>query len=216
MIDFSKRMGNASDGKSIDPIELYDSLDRESDKGPLRPAQVAILSEWFNERRSERDIIIKLHTGQGKTLIGLLILQSRINEELGPVVYVCPNIYLADQTREQAKQFGIKTCDFDSSNNLPDEFWNSSAVLITHVQKMFNGRTKFKLGSQSIGVNTIILDDSHACIDTIEESTSIKIPSDSDLYTSIIKIFNEDLEEQGYAKLQEIITGESFEVMMVL
>ncbi|WP_421797700.1 DEAD/DEAH box helicase [Haliscomenobacter sp.] len=215
MINFSKRMGSGKNIKPTNPIELYDTLDRESDKGPLRPSQLEILTTWYTSRKNEKDLIIKLHTGQGKTLIGLLILQSRLNEDKGPVVFVCPNIYLADQTREQAKQFGIKTCDFDSSNNLPDEFWNSTAILITHVQKMFNGATKFGLGNQAVTVNTIILDDCHSCIDTIEEASSITIPRTSNLYDAIISIFKESLEAQGYAKLQEIIAKESNEVMFI-
>ena len=35
--------------------------------------------------RSEMDVIVKMHTGQGKTLIGLLILKSKLNETGDPV-----------------------------------------------------------------------------------------------------------------------------------
>ena len=62
---------------------IYDGLDRASDKGPLRPAQKAILAEWHEHRRDSKDVIVKMHTGQGKTLIGLLILQAKLNEDLG-------------------------------------------------------------------------------------------------------------------------------------
>ncbi len=36
--------------------------------------------------RIRRDIIVKLHTGQGKTLIGLLMLQARLNAGKGPAL----------------------------------------------------------------------------------------------------------------------------------
>jgi replicative superfamily II helicase len=215
MIDFSKRIEQQQNGKPTNPSEIYETLDRASDKGPLRPAQFAILEEWFKSRRDEKDIIIKLHTGQGKTLIGLLVLKSRLNEGLGPVLYVCPNKYLADQTREQARQFGIKTCDFDSSNNFPAEFWDNSSVLITYVQKIFNGLSKFGLRNSSINVNTVVLDDSHACIDSIEAATTLQIPRSSELYDEIIAIFKEVMEEQGFAKFHEILVADSNEVMIV-
>ena len=80
MIDFSKRLDAKLLEKKTHPVEIYDTLDRASDKGPLRPAQEAILNTWYESNRNKKDVIIKLHTGQGKTLVGLLILQSRINE----------------------------------------------------------------------------------------------------------------------------------------
>ncbi len=75
MVDFKKRLAGEKADKPVDPVKLYDTLDRAHDKGPLRPAQLAVLDDWFKNHQSTRDIIVKLHTGQGKTLIGLLTLQ---------------------------------------------------------------------------------------------------------------------------------------------
>ena len=97
MVDFRKRLGIKQIEKKINPVEIYDSLDRRSVTGPLRPAQEDVLTTWFNSRRNDRDLIVKLHTGEGKTLIGLLILQSKINSGDGPCIFICPNIYLADK-----------------------------------------------------------------------------------------------------------------------
>ncbi|EBR9971371.1 DEAD/DEAH box helicase, partial [Salmonella enterica subsp. enterica serovar Enteritidis] len=126
--------------------------------------QKKILEEWFNKRKNERDNIIKLHTGEGKTLIGLLILQSKINETNAPCIYICPNIYLAKQAVKDAEKFGIPYCIIDQSKTIPDDFLAGRKILITHVQKLFNGKTAFGLGSKSIQVDSIILDDSQACI----------------------------------------------------
>lgn len=87
MVDFTKRLGSSTTEKVVDPVKLYDTLDRASDKGPLRPAQVSVLQDWFDNRQGDRDVIVKLHTGQGKTLIGLLMLQSRLNAKQSPCVY---------------------------------------------------------------------------------------------------------------------------------
>src|ERR1700722_509431 len=110
MVNFKNRLAGKGAQKQTDPIRLYDTLDRAHDKGPLRPAQLAVLKEWLGNHQNTRDIIVKLHTGQGKTLIGLLILQARLNAQSGPAVYLCPNNFLIEQTCEQAKQFGIATC----------------------------------------------------------------------------------------------------------
>ena len=91
MVDFKKKLAVKKVKSPVEPIELYNSLDRAVDKGPLRPAQAAVLKEWHEGYRSQRDVIVKLHTGQGKTLIGLLILQSRLNDGKGPALYLCPN-----------------------------------------------------------------------------------------------------------------------------
>jgi replicative superfamily II helicase len=107
MVEFRNRLSGKRVGAVIDPVKLYDTLDRAHDKGPLRPAQVAVLEEWFRARSTERDVIVKLHTGQGKTLIGLLMLQARINDKQGPALYLCPDNFLIEQTCEQAKQFHI-------------------------------------------------------------------------------------------------------------
>src|SRR5436305_835940 len=98
MVDFNKRLAKRDLNKPTDPIALYDTLDRASDKGELRRVQVEVLEAWHKDRRAEKDVILKLHTGQGKTLIGLLMLQSKLNEGAGPAIYLCPNNYLIDQT----------------------------------------------------------------------------------------------------------------------
>ena len=65
MVEFRNRLSSKRSGAVIDPVKLYDTLDRAHDKGPLRPAQIAVLEEWFSSRHDERDVIVKLHTGQG-------------------------------------------------------------------------------------------------------------------------------------------------------
>ncbi len=76
MVDFKKRLAKAQWTGQWCPARSYHRLDRASDKGPLRPAQSAVLDIWHAKRRGLRDVILKLHTGQGKTLIGLLILSQ--------------------------------------------------------------------------------------------------------------------------------------------
>lgn len=205
MVDFAKQLANKRvAAKPTDPSEIYKTLDRASDKGPLRPAQEAILGEWHGARRGQKDVVVKMHTGQGKTLIGLLILQSKLNEEVGPALYLCPNNHLVDQTVSQAKQFGIMCAT--APGELPADFLESRQILVTSVQKLFNGLTKFGLGPQSQSVGTVVMDDCHACIDAIRDACVIRIPRTHRAYNAILALFSPDLEEQGvgtYAEIRE-------------
>ena len=205
MVDFKKRLSGGKVPSLTDPIALYDTLDREVDKGPLRPPQVDVLHEWYNSKLNERDIIVKLHTGQGKTLIGLLMLQSRLNQGQGPAIYLCPDNFLIDQTCEQAKQFGIKTCT--ANPELPDEFLNSKCILVTSVQKLFNGRTKFGINKDSVAIGTLLMDDAHACSDIIREQLRIRIPKEDAAYLAIKTLFEADLEHQGVGTFADIQNG---------
>lgn len=202
MVDFKKRLAGKQVQKPVDPIPLYDTLDRAHDKGPLRPAQVSVLKDWFAHHQSTRDVIVKLHTGQGKTLIGLLMLQSRLNASQGPAVYLCPDNFLINQTCEQAKQFGISTCVAEP--DLPDAFLNCEKILVTSVQKLFNGLTRFGLRRKSIAIGTLLMDDAHACSDIIRESCRIRIPSEEPAYEALKTLFAEDLEQQGVGTYADI------------
>lgn len=211
-MDFTKKLGKAQTQKVIDPRAIYETLDRASDKGPLRPAQDSILKAWHETRRNDKDLIIKLQTGQGKTLIGLLMLQARLNEGLGPAVYLCANNFLADQTRKQAREFGITNLCDDPDDS---DFIAGRSILINNVTKLFNGLTRFQLGSQSHAVGTVLLDDSHACADSIRSTFSINLKAGSSLYAALRDLFETDLENQGLGSYADIKLGKFDSVLPV-
>ncbi|MDC8016231.1 DEAD/DEAH box helicase family protein [Tahibacter soli] len=213
MVDFKIINPGPVGGKPIDPIQLYDTLDRSVEKGPLRPAQDAVLREWYDSRRNEKDVLIKLHTGQGKTLVGLLILQVQLNKNEGPAVYLCPDNQLIDQTCDQARQFGIKTCRTDG--DLPDSFLDSKTILVTSIQKLFNGLTRFGLKRNSIRVGALLMDDAHACSDAIREACKIRISSNEPAYAVLRELFATDLEQQGVGTFADLINGSRDAVLPV-
>jgi replicative superfamily II helicase len=208
MVDFKKRLNKSEIVKKTNPVELYDSLDRRSIAGPLRPAQEKILSEWYESRKDDKDLIVKLHTGEGKTLIGLLILQSKINAQKGPCLFVCPNKYLVQQVKRDAKKFGISYCSIEPDNTLPNDFIDGKKILITHVQKVFNGKTIFGLGNDYTHVENVILDDSHACIDSIKDTFTINLDREHQVYKEIFELFKDALPEQGEGTFLEIENGD--------
>lgn len=216
MVDFTKRLNKKKSEKKLNPVDIYETIDRKSDTGPLRPAQKEILESWFNNRKNEKDLIVKLHTGEGKTLIGLLILQSVLNSNEGPCLYVCPNIYLVRQVCAEAEKFGIGYCTI-GDDGIPNEFFSGEKILIVHAQKLFNGLSIFGTNNNFIKASTIILDDSHTCIDIIKDAFSITInkKSNSLLYDNIISIFEDDLIEQGEGSFLDIKNG-NYDTLMTI
>ena len=141
-------------------------------------------------------------------MTGLLLLHSKINSGEGPCLYICPNKYLAEQVRLEAQKFGIPICEITDQNDLPDDFILGTKILITHVQKVFNGRTIFGLDNKSVHVGSVILDDSHACIDSIKNALTIKVGNSHPLYKQVMTLFEDDIREQGEGSFLEIESGE--------
>ncbi len=217
MVDFSKILGPDKIKALNDPIKIFKSLDKESGKEYLRPSQEAALKNWYENSRDQKDIIIKLHTGQGKTLIGLVILQSFLNEEKGPAIYICPNNYLVDQTIAQANSFGINTVKIGTDNRLPASFLNSKAILITNCKKLFNGKSIFgvtRSNREIISIGAIVIDDAHKCVDIIRESFSFIINRfignlENPLYRKLFNLFYDALSNQAPGTLFDIEEGEN-------
>lgn len=217
MVDFTKKLNQNTIERKVNPLEIYDTIDRKSITGPLRPAQKNILEDWFLRFRDKKDLIIKLHTGEGKTLIGLLILQSQINSNKGPCLYLCPNRYLVQQVCEEAEKFGINYCVILDETELPNEFLSGNKLLITHVQKLFNGMSIFGVGNRYIKTGTVILDDSHACIDVLKRAYTITIEKkkNENLYNSFLELFEENLRDQGEGSFIDIQTG-NYDALMAV
>ncbi len=177
--------------------------------------QANILTKWHKDCRDKKDLIIKLHTGAGKTLVGLLIAMSYINNSDGPVVYVCPNIYLMQQVCADAQKFGVPFCIVRDNNEVPNDCLEGKRVLITYVQKVFNGLSIFGTGNKSMSVGCIILDDSHACIDSMIGSCTIQLFRTSAVYNQILNLVEPDLHEQGTGTLHDILDRQSNELMAI-
>lgn len=216
MVNFKNKLKQHIVEKPIDPIEIYDNLDRTAQAGPLRDSQIEVLSEWYKNRFTERDIVVKLHTGEGKTLVGLLMLQSKLNKKEGPVLYVCPNIYLFNQVIAEAVKFGISYCTLGKGDReIPIDFINQKSILITYVQKLFNGKSIFGLGNDSESVGTIVLDDAHACIESIRNTYTLSIPKEHYIYGLLLDIFEAPLKSQGAGTYFDIKLGHSGDVLQI-
>ncbi|KAB1661558.1 DEAD/DEAH box helicase [Pseudoclavibacter sp. CFCC 13796] len=198
--------GNPADS-TVDPKQLFRALPKPSGS-PFRfphDIQTEVWDKWF-QRRNEPDLVVKMNTGSGKTVVGLLILKSSLNEKKEPAVYLVPNKQLVAQVCRTADNLGIKW----TKDPRDPIFRQHQAILITTVHTMYNGKSKFGLHgtlAQSIPVSTVIIDDAHACIPIIEEQFSLTIPAQSPQYRELLALFNEELKKQSMAGHTAIMEG---------
>lgn len=85
MVDFKKLPVSKAKPKPINPREIFNALPKPSGINDLYAGQAEVLNAWF-AHRTEKDVVVKLHTGGGKTLVALLMAQSVVNEIGEPVL----------------------------------------------------------------------------------------------------------------------------------
>ncbi len=89
-LDFSRLTGPSAADTKIHPRDIFAALPARSSRYEyLRDVQREVFDGWFG-RRTERDLVIKMNTGNGKTLVGLMLLKSALNEHAGPAAYLTP------------------------------------------------------------------------------------------------------------------------------
>ena len=139
MATLLSRLSGAKKSAPIEPREIFMALPKK-EKGYEYPRDVQsqVWKKWF-DTRNDKNCIIKMNTGSGKTVVGLMILQSCLNEGKGPAVYVVPDNYLAVQVCEEAKRIGIlAVTDKDDYS-----YTENRAILVTTIYALVNGHSVF-------------------------------------------------------------------------
>lgn len=212
-IDFSKLSGANPANTALAPREIFSVLPRKVKKYQyLRDVQAEVLRDWF-ARRPEKDIVLKMNTGGGKTVVGLLIMKSCLNEGFGPAVYVTPDIYLAQQVVKEAEELGIEvTQETDSPR-----FRRSQAILVTHIHKVINGKSVFGVGDEGskIKIGSMVVDDAHACLSTTEGQFTLTADAGHNLYTELFTLFKDDLYNQSKPGAMEVEAQDPAKNMLV-
>ena len=192
MVDFKKLRESKIQPTVIEPVEIFRRLPKPIGINDLYVSQAQVLEEWYERRNRDRDIVIKLNTGGGKTLVGLLIAQSILNEHHEPVIYLSPTVQLVKQTVQKAVEYSIPAVAYEKGKDLPDEFLAGKSVLVCSYEALFNAASK-KFGvrgiSVPISVGAILLDDAHVAFSRVRESFTLRIDSkkSADLYNHLTK-----------------------------
>jgi replicative superfamily II helicase len=220
MVDFKKLRSSKAKASVTDPIEIFRRLPKPPGITDLYISEAHVLEEWY-QRREERDLVIKLHTGGGKTLVGLLIAQSILNEIHEPVVYLSPTTQLVEQCLERARDYGIPAMPYAKNEDFPDEFLSGNCVLICTYQALFNGMSRFGApGSKRdpLHAGGIILDDAHVSFSTVRDSFTLRIEKDSDkeAYEYLTNLFRHDFELTGrLGTFDDVVSGLDYNILEV-
>lgn len=192
MVDFNKLRTQAQRPTPTDPLEIFRRLPKPPGINDLYTSQAEVLETWF-QRRERRDTVLKLHTGGGKTLVGLLMAQSTLNELKEPVLYLAPTVQLVNQTLEKAKLHGIAAVPYVRKQPLDEDFVNCKAIMVATYKALFNGHSKF--GVRGSGTPTkagaVILDDAHVAFSEVRESFTLAVKSkeDKERYEALCALF---------------------------
>lgn len=211
MLNFSALAGGPNGLEEIiDPRQIFSSLNRNERFKFISSDQGDVLGQW-HERRDQNDITIKMNTGSGKMLIGLLILKSSLNENRGPALYVAPDNYLVRQVIAESKALGISaTDDVDDA-----EFRAGRAIAVINIDKIVNGKSVFGVGVPKIEVGAIVIDDAHACLDAISSQFTIELPRGHQTHDKLLALFEDDLKASSRVGWVEISAGDPHGLMQV-
>lgn len=219
MVDFSKLRSAKSKAQPIEPAEILRRLPKPAGFNDLYTSQADVLRNWFDNRNTP-DTVIKLHTGGGKTLVGLLMAQSTLNETKSPVLYLAPTTQLVGQTLERARQFGIPAVTYQRGVPLHEDFLNSKAVMIATYAALFHGMSKFGVeGSHdAVSVAAIILDDAHAAFSDVRDSFTLNVDARAtpQIYKTLCDLFRRSFKNAGKGgTFDDIISAREYGVLEV-
>lgn len=171
--DFNSLNRPAAAKRPINPIEIFRSAPALAQTpNDLWQGQSKALELWHANRHL-RDTLISLHTGAGKSIVGLLVAQSLINEGVSKVLYVCATNDLVSQTsREIETKLG-----FTHSTRMAGKFSNDSystgeGFCLTNYQALFNSRTIFARDNRP---GAIIFDDAHVAEKIIRDCFTLRL-----------------------------------------
>lgn len=201
-IDFSDMLDEEGE-EVLHPRDIFFTLSRQPQFSFPRDIQTEVMNHWF-ARRDEKDTVIKLNVGSGKTLVGLLLLQSSLNEGKGPALYVAPDIQLAQQVMQEAAALGLEVTDDPRDAS----YAAGERICVVNVYKLFNGRSVFGVGRSEINIGTVIIDDAHACVSTISKQFRVHLDNTHAAYQKVLSVLSEDMKGYNAARYLEIESGD--------
>ena len=173
MIDFNSLIGLGKPEVSFNLKKLYRELDVKGMHTEPRPVQREAL-EVLTQRHDERDLILKVSTGAGKTTIGLLYLYGFLRTEQEPVAYICTTIQLVEQVIAEAQCLGIPTRAYlGGATYPPAECVRGEAILVCTYDKLFNAKSTFHRTDVNLTLNAIVFDDAHAGVENIRKQFTL-------------------------------------------
>ncbi|MYC84366.1 MAG: hypothetical protein F4X18_02470 [Acidimicrobiia bacterium] len=151
----------------------------------LRDGQRLVLEEYSSNHRQTQDLAIEMGTGEGKTLIALLIADYALDTRRS-VAYLTGTRQLAQYVREEAIALGLDSVLFSAGNyggqSLSD-YHDAQTVGIMNYWVYFNSNPRPQ------PADLLILDDAHLAEQPLVGMYKLRIPrtldDSAELYTSL-------------------------------
>ena len=213
--DFSKLNVTRQQTKPTHPIDIFQGAAiTDGNINDLWLGQGDALREW-HANRDKDDVAVVLNTGAGKTLVGLLIAQSLVNETRRQVVYACSSIQLVEQTATKANGYGLPAATYyRRAFSQGDSYLRAEAPCVTTYQALFNGRSRFR----SDDIAAVIFDDAHTADQMLRDQFSLSIKRDemTETFDQILALFQPYHSSVGLASsFAEVFNGEASREFLV-
>lgn len=195
-MDFSKLGGTAKRATPTNPIQLFESLPSlPTTPNDLWRGQAEALNGW-DSARDKHDVLVSLNTGAGKTIVGILIAQSLVNEGKENVVYVCSTRDLVLQTAGEAARIGVKCTTRLEGGFDNDLFETGQGFCITTYAALFNGHSRIR---RRHFPDAVVFDDAHVAESILRDSFTLRvsITSHPELFAKLVQLYQPAFEELG-------------------
>jgi len=191
-------------GQYANPEALFADIKQKKSPG-LLSQQADIIRRYMADAIDLPDVSIQLATGQGKTLIGILIGEWLRKEKSYRVLYLCPTKQLAHQVALQStNDYGIPALCFtgkqsDYSAISKDEYASGQKIAISTYSALFNSNPYFS------DPNVIVMDDVHQSEGYISSLWSVRLNRDNkeheELFESTLTIISRYLPRYEFERI---------------
>ncbi len=206
------RLSVPSGKKPIDPLEIFKKATLRGSIENIWEPQAEALKSW-RDVRNDSDIVVQMNTGGGKTLVGVLIAQSLVNETKGRVFFVCPNNQLVEQTLDRAKEIGLSPAiRYKGDWTSREDFESGNAFCVTNYAALFNGKSIFRKDD----IDAIVFDDAHVAENAIRSQFTIRIPNKHKAFGKVLQLFRKHFANSSRSsQFQDIAKGKNSPVLYI-
>jgi Helicase C-terminal domain/DEAD/DEAH box helicase len=171
----------------------------------LRPGQKLVLDAYATDHLDTADLAIEMPTGDGKTLLALLIADWALDQGWS-VAYLTGTRQLAEHVESEAVRLGLEVVRFAGRNYggaKLDDYHQANAVGVMNYWVYFNSKPVVQ------PADLVIFDDAHLAEQPLSSLQTLRIPytkgASADLYRAICKIAV--TRTTGYPGLRAMLDG---------
>ncbi|OZD06448.1 hypothetical protein CH275_09500 [Rhodococcus sp. 06-235-1A] len=138
----------------------------------LRPGQSQVLSAYAAEHLATPDLAIEMATGEGKTLLALLIADYALDQGR-TVAYLAGTRQLAERVKAEAEELGLEVALFSSKSygaTTLDDYHQGQVVGVMNYWVYFNSSPVPK------PADLVIFDDAHLAEQPLSSMRTFRIP----------------------------------------